>query len=56
MRNQYEMDYFVHEYYRQTGKLAEDSLDSWVRAVRFVQRQRRPQKGPKTSRPQEKKR
>jgi len=32
-----EIDYIVHEYYRQTGKIARDSVDSWIEAVRFIQ-------------------
>jgi len=41
MRHEYEIDYIVHEYYRQTGKLTDDSLESWIEAVRFVRRFRR---------------
>ena len=37
MKSVSEIDYIVHEYYRQTGKIAEDSLDSWIEAVRFIQ-------------------
>ncbi|MHB8880287.1 MAG: hypothetical protein ACYC69_02120 [Thermodesulfovibrionales bacterium] len=44
MRHEYEIDYAVYEYYRQTGKLAGDNLDSWIRAVRFVLRSRRARK------------
>ena len=50
MRNYDEIDYVVHEYYRQTGKIVGESLDSLIRAVRYIQRHQRSGKGPKTSR------
>ena len=44
MRNGYEIDYIIHEYYRQTGRIAVDSIDSWIEAAKFVRRFRRPRK------------
>lgn len=44
MRHEYEIDHAVYEYYRQTGKIAGDNLDSWIRAVRFFLRSQRPRK------------
>ena len=37
MKSVSEIDYIVHEYYRQTGKIVSDSVDSWIEAVRFLQ-------------------
>ena len=31
-----EMDYIIYEYYRRTGKIADDRVDGWIEAFRYV--------------------
>lgn len=50
-----EVDRIAYEFYRQTGKIVVDSIDSWTMAARFIKRCCRPGKGRPVNRLQLKK-